>query len=50
MVTKKVKRNCKVMMVWGDGRERMVLGVKVESCYAEMGVFLGWLRGMRERI
>ena len=40
MVTKKVKRNCKVMMVWGDGRERMVLGVKVESCYAEMGMFL----------
>jgi len=40
MVTKKVKRNCKVMMVWGDGRGRMVLGVKVESCYAEMGMFL----------
>ena len=46
-VKKKVSAHCKVVMVLGEKEgKRMILGVKVEGCYAEeRKMFLKWLRG-----
>jgi len=51
-VTKKVRTHCKVLMVLGEKEgERMILRVKVEGSYAdERGMFLEWLRRVREKI
>jgi len=51
-VKKRVRAHCKVLMVLGEKEgKRMILGVKVEGCYAdERKMFLRWLKRVREKI